>query len=213
MNSTCDVTEYTKWLNKPYSDELTQSTLLAITSIQRSDKKMYKIMDFENSRERFFSGDLQITNRQIMGITESLCRKSLLRLERNLAGTHGPIKDRDVHDAMCSKDCLLNDHLRSLSMIESGCDCLELSLSVDDPGFKEEGSFCRVNSGEFLCQDLKRCGKWKCGLNDYGCKRIEYNRQRVPLRGYGDDCNHTICLQTKTLHIILILLIGTYYLF
>jgi hypothetical protein len=146
-------------------------------------------MDFDNNRESFFAGDKPILNGQVMEVSGQLCRQSLLELQLDLAGQHAPINDRNIHDVMCSADCSLNDQLRKNVMNVSKCDCLQLSLSSDDAQYTEEGSFCRENSGEYLCADLGKCGNWQCAISDFGCKRIEYNQIEVDLRGFGDVCS------------------------
>lgn len=190
MNSSCNIKEYDTWYNEPYEDELSNSFLLALISTQRKDSEIWDIMDFEKSREKFFSGYLAISNGQLMEVSGTLCRQSFSNLELNLAGQHGPINDHDIHDTMCSNNCLLNDMHRISSMNRSGCSCLELSISPNNTDlFKEEGSFCKEHSGDYLCSVLGKCGTWECPTSDYGCKRNEYNQIKVPLRGYGDECN------------------------
>ena len=190
MNSSCNIEEYDSWYGKPYEEELSDNFLLALVSTRRKDSEIWDIMDFENSREKFFSGYLAITNGQVMEASATLCRQSLSNLKQTLAGQHGPISERDIHDTMCNTHCALNDRLRFFSMNKTGCSCLELSILPDDSDlFKEEGSFCREHSGDYLCSVLGKCGNWECAISDYGCKRNEYNQIKVPLRGYGNECN------------------------
>ena len=189
MNFSCSKDEYLRWYNGPYEDRLSDRLLLALISANRKDKDIWKIMDFDNTREAIFSGSKSVFNGQVMEVSGKLCRQSLLNLKLNLAGKHDPINDRDIHDVMCSEHCSLNDRLRFLSMNRSRCDCLQLSLSEDDPMYKEEGSFCRENSGNYLCADVGKCLSWECSISDFGCKRVEYNQIEIPLRGFGDDCN------------------------
>ena len=189
MNKTCSVRDYEEWYDIPYPNKLSESMLLALISAKRKDTKIWRIMNFDNSRERFFSGNADITNGQVMELAGHLCSLSLSKLQESLAGNHGEIRKRDIHDVMCNKECLLNDKLRHLSINMSNCACLELSTQEESDQFKTYGSFCKENSADYLCSVLGDCGEWQCDLNDFGCKRIEYNQKEVPLRGFGGDCS------------------------
>lgn len=192
MNNTCNGELYQKWHDEPFRNRLSDSMLLALISAERRDRRIWEIMNFDNARESFFSGNDPIANGQVMELSGHLCRRSLSALKDSLAGNHAPINDRDLHDVMCSNECLLNDSLRFIAMNISNCGCLDLSVQTGSGVFykAEEGSdFCKENSGEYLCMDLDRCGKWQCDISDYGCKRIEYNQQEIPLKGFGNECS------------------------
>lgn len=189
MNKICSLEDYQEWYDNPYPNRLSESMLLALISAKRKDTKIWRIMDFDNSRERFFSGNVAITNGQVMELAGNLCSLSLSKLQESLAGNHGEIRQRDIHDAMCSKECLLNDKLRNISMSVSNCACLDLSIQEENKLFKSDGSFCKENSADYLCSYLGDCGEWQCDLTDFGCKRIEYNQKEIPLRGFGGDCS------------------------
>ena len=207
MNSTCTVADFKNWYNKPYDNDLSKSLLLVLYSTKREDD-IWDVMNFENGRENFFSGatGAEITNGQLMEVSRILCRKSLSLLHLSLAGQHDTITAQSIHDVMCSVDCTLNDHLRAMAMNESRCSCIDLSPSQDDPGFKEEGSFCKENSGEYLCSDLGDCGVWHCALSDFGCKRNEFDQRKIPLR---NECNVAPCkFNTKRILTIVITMIG-----
>lgn len=142
-------------------------------------------------------------------VSSILCRKSLSMLHLSLAGQHDTITEQSIHDVMCSVDCTLNDHLRALAMNESRCSCIDLSPSKDDPGFKEEGSFCRENSGDYLCSDLGDC-VWQCALSDFGCKRNEFNQRKIPLR---NECSNIAHCKFNTFQMTLITVIMIGFLF
>lgn len=189
MSSPCDIEEYKLWYHEPYLEKLGAPFLLALISTTREDKDIWNFMDFDNSREKLLSGNFAITKGMVMDTFGVLCTQNLQQLRHNIAGHHGPIKDRDIHDVMCSNYCVINDQLRIEAMNRSKCDCLALSLSQGDYHYEEEGSFCKRNSGDYLCSKLGQCGTWQCEVSDFGCKRNEYNLKEVPLRGYGDDCS------------------------
>jgi hypothetical protein len=119
-----------------------------------------------------------------------LCAQSLAHVKRNRAGRHGNFSEQEIHETMCHDDCLISDSLRGEAMNTSGCKCLELSTSPDDPLIKNSGDWCRESSGHKLCEALGICGQWQCSMNDFHCKRMEYNTIDVPLKGYGNECNH-----------------------
>lgn len=179
MNSFCNITEYDDWYNEEYKEELSKSFLLALSSTRRKDKEIWHIMDFINNREKFFAGDYAISNGQVMKVAGELCRQSLSDLRLDLAGQHGPISDRSIHDVMCSVECSLNDMLRLLAMNVTRCECSELSLSQGNLDHTEGSSFCKESSGDYLCSNLGDCGSWQCAISDYGCKRHEYNQRNI----------------------------------
>ena len=87
---------------------------------------------------------------------------------------------------MCSDECLDSDILHLEAMMQSGCDCLELSPTPDEEHYTVEGEFCLKNSGRLLCETLERCGVWNCRPGDFMCPRHEYNKQWTRFRGFGD---------------------------
>ena len=148
------------------------------------------------------AGDLLITNGQAMAVAGILCRNSLIKLRLKMAGNHGPASDQEIHDEMCNKYCLANDRLRETAMQFSGCSCLDLSTAKDDLTYTAKGDWCLSNSGQILCDELERCGTWRCAIDDFHCRRREYNKQEVLLKGYGDQCNASFGLDMSPLHII-----------
>ncbi len=190
MNNTCNTEKYLTWYNEAFPTRLGDSMLLSLLLAQRKDKKIWEIMNFDDARESYFAGNTDISNGQVMELSGHLCRRSLISLKESLAGHHAPVNDRDIHSAMCSNECLLNDRLRFASMNMSNCNCLELSVPNDsDVVMGDDKFFCKENSGEYLCEDLGRCGEWLCEVADYACKRRFYDQQEVPLKGYGNDCS------------------------
>ncbi len=121
--------------------------------------------------------------------TGLLCSRSLVNLKRNRAGLHGNFSEQEIHDVLCHDNCLVSDSLREEAMNLSGCKCLELSTAVEDTLFKSPGDWCRESSGYKLCDVLGVCGQWQCSLNDFHCRRMEYNTLLVPLKGYGNQCS------------------------
>ena len=108
---------------------------------------------------------------------------------------------------MCSDECQDSDILHLEAMMQSGCDCLELSPTPDEEHYTVEGEFCLKNSGRLLCDTLERCGVWDCRPGDFMCPRHEspkrrrrpffrwaravdavrrYNKQWTRFRGFGD---------------------------
>ncbi len=128
--------------------------------------------------------------------TGALCSQSLSNVKIGRAGMHGNFSDQEIHDTMCHNNCLVSDSLREEAMNISRCTCLELSKPTNDPLFKFPGDWCRESSGSKLCQVLGICGEWSCALNDFHCKRMEYNTLFVPLKGQGNDCSRGISLST-----------------
>jgi hypothetical protein len=125
----------------------------------------------------------------MMLATSVLCRQSLKGLELELAGKHIPILEHNIHNVMCSSSCLFGDKLRTLAMDISGCGCLDLSSKPGQDNFKVHGDWCAESSGQQLCEELGKCGEWKCSIGDFHCERNEYNRIFVPLKGFGNQCS------------------------
>eukprot|EP00953_Heterococcus_sp_UTEX-ZZ885_P030795 16235-Heterococcus_DN1.PRE.4 len=113
------------------------------------------------------------------------CHTRLNQLRLDRAGRHGPVEDWWIYDMMCSEECMQSDKLRRTAMATSGCDCLQLSTPEGDPKYRVEGDWCTANSGRLLCSIFDQCGIWNCRISDFMCPRYEYNKYRVPLRGYG----------------------------
>ena len=70
----------------------------------------------------------------------------------------------------------------------TGCSCLDFSAS---------GDWCQESSGHQLCDETGMCGERKCALNDFQCKRKEYNTIYVPLKGYGGQCSSAMKIRLK----------------
>jgi hypothetical protein len=188
VSTGCVIEKYKSWYDESYR-KLDEFILVALVSSTRADKELWQIMDFDDSRSDFMAGNVRITHGQLLTITSTLCRESLVNLELSLAGRHSPVPDQDVHDEMCSNFCLMNDWLRETALIKSGCTCSELaSKAIDlEPTGKEK--WCDQNSGNILCEELGRCGKWQCHKDDFSCKRREFNSTYTPLKGYGWQCS------------------------
>lgn len=127
----------------------------------------------------------------VMERSTKFCRESLKQLHVDIAGRHGGVHAYDVHGSMCSDYCVDSDVLHIEAMRQSGCDCMELSLSetgddVADAYFSREGEFCHDNSARILCEELDICGVWDCRLGDFMCPRHEYNKRHTRFRGLGD---------------------------
>ena len=179
------------WKAETYQNTLSSPFLQALIKVERSNSKLWKAMRFdERSHSLFLAGKIFPTQGEIMDSSGILCKQSLTNLPLLDSGTHeSPMMDQRVHEVMCSEFCLINDLLRNEAMNVTGCSCLELSLQSDDPLFKFDGSFCFENSARYLCSELGRCGKWDCELEDFQCKRMEYDRIDVPLKGKGGQCS------------------------
>ena len=119
-----------------------------------------------------------------------ICRQSFGELEKDFSGTHSDsdIMNQGIYDTMCSSHCLINDRMRIAAMNITGCSCLDFSAS---------GDWCRESSGHQLCDETGMCGEWKCALNDFQCKRKEYNTIYVPLKGYGGQCSSAMKIRLK----------------
>jgi len=180
----CNIDAYFEWFDKTYEENLLPAFIRKLVAADRSNKKLWKAMDFESSRKDFLAGKTYISNGQMMQVTGILCRESLANLERKLAGYHGPVTDQDIHDAMCRSDCITTDEMRDEAMQISGCDCAELSTMP--------GDWCAESSGVQLCDEVEQCGVWQCSLNDFHCRRMEYNSVSVPLKGYGNECSSAV---------------------
>lgn len=179
------------WKAETYTRQLSSPYLQALVNVDRSNSKLWKAMRFdEKSHSLFLAGKIFPTQGEIMGSSGILCKQSLTNLPLLDSGTHeSAMLDQRVHEVMCGDFCLINDLLRSEAINVTGCSCLELSLQSDDPLYKYDGSFCFENSARYLCSELGRCGKWDCELQDFQCKRMEYDKVDVPLKGKGGQCS------------------------
>lgn len=195
----CDISIYHEWYKSsyPYQDQLSQSFLRDIVKATRADVDIWKSMGFDdegkntNNRIDFLSGRRTITNGQVLEISGIMCRQKLIDVQRRLSGFHGPVPDQDIYDSMCEDVCLTNDNLRQVAMAYSGCTCIELSTLPDSEYFKAEGDWCKESSGQMLCDEIGGlwCGEWECRMEDFHCRRIEYNTVDIPLKGLGGSCN------------------------
>ena len=125
------------------------------------------------------------------------------------AGSHGPVSDQDMHDVMCSNYCIMSDVVRFEAMMQSGCSCIDLSTPNINITFTRKGDWCYENTGHMLCEQLEVCGSWNCDLADFGCKRNEYNRIFVNLKGYGDSCSAGKRQNITSLFILIVILLVT----
>ena len=203
LSKGCKIEKYRSWYDEKYR-KVDESILVALVSLTRADKKLWQLMNFDSTRSDFMAGNVKITNGQLLTVTSTLCRQSLVNLELNLAGRHSPVLDQTVHDKMCSNFCLMNDWLRETALMKSGCTCSEISSKAVDlePTGKER--WCRQNSGIILCEELGRCGEWQCHGDDFSCKRREFNSTYIPLKGYGWQCSGVSMPKTDLTLIVLL---------
>ena len=82
---------------------------------------------------------------------ENQCRVALNALRLNIAGGHGPVKEEDVYEVMCSPECTLSDDLHQQIMEESKCNCKQLSTVYSNL----DADFCSANSARMLCKQYK----------------------------------------------------------
>eukprot|EP00937_MAST-01D_sp_MAST-1D-sp2_P001628 g1628.t1 len=82
---------------------------------------------------------------------EDLCRVALNKLRLDIAGGHGPVKEEDVYEVMCSPECTLNDALHEQIMSDSKCTCRQLSETYSNL----EADFCSANSARMLCKQYR----------------------------------------------------------
>ena len=186
--SQCDFESYKVWFDEFYETDKSIKFYEAIPKISRSHQALWQILNLENVAVE----NVRLSNGQAMHIAEHFCRNEINGNIFDIAGKHFPIEqaDQQVHDAMCSKYCLLNDSLRSTAMTQSKCTCLELSTQTNDLTFRRYGDFCHANSGDILCETKPEwCGTWHCSIEDFHCTRREYNRRKIPMRGYGSECS------------------------
>ena len=137
-----------------------------------------------------------------MEVSSYLCRDTLRKLKIHLAGSHGPISEQDIHDGMCSGFCMTSDILHEQAMNVSRCSCSQLSLSPMDLGYTGEGSWCSRNSGQILCNELELCGVSVCHVDDFSCRRREYDLKFTHLKGYGNECSSSYMLKHSSSLII-----------
>ena len=193
-NSTaCSLATYNKWYESPYEDvsqaTIIESELMTYYSIRRDEARTWEIMEFDKTQLEFRRGRGSISNGQAMELSAEWCRSGLASLLTDLAGGHGPVSDQALHDTMCNY-CYLSDELRIIAMNISSCDCLQLSTTEDLATYIREGDFCRMNSGQLLCDAFpKRCSQEYCLLKDFTCPRREYDAILVPLKGLGGECS------------------------
>ena len=82
---------------------------------------------------------------------ENLCRVALNKLRLDIAGQHGPVREEDIYEVMCSNECQLNDSMHEQIMAKSRCTCRELSSTYSNL----EADFCSANSARMLCKQYQ----------------------------------------------------------
>ena len=89
------------------------------------------------------------------------------------------------------------------------CYCNECLLQYCHDCYSQRivGMVPQNTTGTFLCEDLHHCGEWTCALNDFHCRRMEYNATYVPLKGYGRDCSSALKLSHHAPFLALVLLL------
>ena len=187
QESQCNLQAFKVWFDGLY-DSSNNTFYEDVTLLARSDKKLWQVLNLEAKPNQ----NQNLSNGQVMYLTAHQCTIEIKGNIFGVAGKHYPIEksDQQVHDAMCSNYCLINDELRSYAMRESKCNCLELSTQPDDLSFHVTGDFCLASSGRILYEEKEKwCGLWPCLLEDFHCFRREYNRQKIPFRGYGWECS------------------------
>ena len=215
----CNMTAYSDWYNAPLNrSKLNKRLKVKIQDLTRADKKLWKELNMENLNIiRHGDGsyfDLQsfvLSNGQAIHLLDNLCKKSLKQLELDLAGTHGPVSDQSIHDEMCNDFCINNDNLRDEAMRTSKCTCYELSTKRKDLSYHVEGDWCRSNSGMLLCNELERCGIWECAIDDFHCRRREYNRKFIIGKGYGGDCGSGCHIEVSFLILSIITVLSVFH--
>ena len=96
-------------------------------------------------------------NRAQMEEKENICRVALNKLRLDIAGKHGPVREEDIYEVMCSSECRDSDTMHEQVMADSHCTCRELSSTYSNL----EADFCSANSARMLCkqyQPLKNMG-------------------------------------------------------
>ena len=201
----CIIEMYWDWYNKHYDGPLTDSVAsILYKSTRYTNKYIWRIMHFEESKGKFLAGEVRITNGQMMDISSVLCRESFKVLKLNLAGSHGPVSDQHVHVEMCNEHCLLNDSLRQIAMSYSGCNCVQLpSLSPQGYYLPLNKDWCEQNSARILCDELEICGRWICAMDDFHCPRRDYNSKEIPIKGRGDQCNDAMFIATNMIPLLM----------
>jgi len=190
VNAECNVTRYEKWYDTRFiRGEETELTEYVISV--DGQKGFWGVL--ENLRYPF-----DPTYGQVMEKAADVCERSLQTLKRDLAGRHGDVENYAIFGPMCSYECLDSDILHLEAMMQSECNCLDLSPQPEDKHYRVEGEFCRKNSGRLMCQALDRCGVWHCRLGDFMCPRHEYNKEFTRFRGFG-DCSDAVSLVTGTI--------------
>ena len=173
----CNIEKYYGWYNMTKRGEQTELTNYMV--------KVDKQTGFWGVSE-FLRYSPEPTYGQVMEKAAQICARSLSTLKRDLSGRHGDVTDWSIFGPMCSDECLDSDILHLEAMMQSGCNCLELSPQPGDVAYTREGEFCRRNSGRLLCDTLDRCGVWDCRLGDFMCPRHEFNKEWTRFRGFGD---------------------------
>ena len=191
--SNCDLEKYREWFDDLFvhkTGTAMETFYSDIALIKRSDKLLWKLFDLDKNNPFAYTEPLR--NGQVMELSTKRCQESIKGNQYMIAGKHHPAKqsDQEVHDAMCSSYCLINDDLRIGAMNTSSCNCLQLSTQPNHISYHKEGDFCSMNSGIILCNDkIEWCGVWDCLLEDFQCMRREYNRKEIPFRGFGWECS------------------------
>ena len=196
LSVSCELESYNSWFDDIYDQSESDSPVdfefyKDVAEVTREETKLWRILDLNNNSP----STIRLTNGQVMELTSERCRDALSLLTLNSAGEHYPIDESEqhVHDAMCSKYCMVSDRLREEAMILTGCNCLELSTHPHDLLYHKTGDFCLASSGRILCNEkIEWCGIWGCTLKDFHCPRREYNRKYIPFRGNGWECGSGI---------------------
>ena len=188
----CNQEAFNLWHQKAYESSADNHIDLIHAEalrIKRKDKKLWNVFNLDHTPL-----SSNFTNGQVMELSAHVCKNLIKGDIYSVAGTHYPTKqiDQKIHDAMCSFHCLTNDDLRIQAMTFTNCTCLELSTANNESTFKRIGDFCYASSGRLLCEErVEWCGVWNCSLEDYQCPRWEYNRKKIPFRGYGWECSRS----------------------
>ncbi len=234
-SSACNNTAYTEWHstqleNTNHLPISLHQLRLDLLQVDRSQKEIWRAMNFDQEHDEFlslYSGRrpkrLEISNGQVMEISTAWCKQEIYSLKESCAGGHGPpqsggyLSTTDyhgdylltVHDTMCESYCLASDKLRSEAIAVSKCNCIELSTQQDEISYTREGDFCLKHSGYLLWDQIDNFSDIckDCELKNFTCARREYDSIKVPLKGYGNECNGVGMLGDGSMLLLVLLLL------
>ena len=190
-NPECNITLYRQWRNQKYDG------LLSV------DPTFWR---YQTQTQFVLTRGLALE----LGVQKCIDNINVLTMFK--AGRSGPVTEQYSYKALCKAECLENDQMHIEAMKYSGCTCLELSTQSNDKSYHIEGDWCKHNSAKLLCDILGYCGVWNCGLEDFMCPRLEWNKKMIPYKGYGNCLREVIPVFSKantnhTYNIIMIIIL------